>query len=1282
MTLQAMNSTTLDNEPEQVAIIGMAGRFPGARNIDEFWENLRNGIESVTFFAPEESLASGVAPELLKDPAYVGAVGFLEEADSFDASFFGYSPKEAEIMDPQHRIFLECAWTAMENAGYDFENYDGLVGVFGGVAQNTYFIHNVATYRNLIDSGAAYMAMLGSEKDFPATRVSYKLNLKGPSINVQTACSTSGVAVHLACQSLLTGESDIALAGGARVRVPLKAGYVYTEGGIPSPDGHCRAFDEKAQGTLYGSGVGIIVLKRVEDALRDGDHIYALIKGTAINNDGAAKVGFTAPSIHGQAAVIEEALAMAGVDADEIGYIETHGTGTHVGDPIEIAGLTKAFRKTTDRIGFCPIGSVKTNIGHLDAGATVAGIIKTALALQHGLIPPSLHFKRSNPQIDFDNSPFFVNTKLSEWPASNKPRRAGVSSFGLGGTNVHIILEEAPEIEPSGESRPYQLVLLSTKSQSSLETAMSNMAEYIRQSSDLNLADVAFTSQIGRRAFDWRGVLILQNGDKASTELRASPASFEPNVLTSSQPIQERSVAFMFTGQGAQYVNMAHELYEVEPTFRKHVDSCCDLLQSDLGLDLRSVLYPGRGADLEAAAEQLNQTAITQPALFVIEYALAQLWREWGIEPQAMVGHSIGEYVAACLANVFSLEDALSLVVARGRLMQELPGGSMLAVLLSEKEILPFLDETLSLAVLNTPSLCVVAGEEVAIADLESQLSKKEVHCRSLHTSHAFHSKMMEPILDVFFELVKQTKLSPPKIPFLSNVSGTWITSDEAMSPGYWVKHLRQTVCFSDCLQKLSQEPNKVLLEVGPGNTLSTLARQHPDITKEQIVLSSTRHPQESKSDVAFILNTLGQLWLAGIQVDWSGFYAHERRHRLPLPTYPFDRTRHWIDTGKSVRADASRVSVSSELSKRTPFPDQTRSDQKNGNEYEDAPRNAVEQSIASIWQELLGIEQVRIHDNFFDLGGSSLLATRLFGQIAKTFDKKLPLATIFEAPTIEQLAHILDQEVVSITQSSLVKIQDGQSRPPFYCLPGNLGNVFTDLRHMSRHLGLDQPFYGLQDGLGHPSKVEALAAHYIEDIRKAQPEGPYFLGGVCSGGVVAFEMAQQLLRQDQPVALLALVEPASLPLPGARSYFDLATEIWLRFTQHRGDHMRSVSNLGSSERIMYIRLRMKLVANLWALKRYIPQPYPDRIHLFLTKESLTQSPRLGWREFAAGGIEVHEIAGTHRSITGDYAKIEEAHMQVLGESLRTSMDKVLQDDFRSWPVMAQLNGEFGIVEQ
>ncbi|GAA6615700.1 beta-ketoacyl synthase N-terminal-like domain-containing protein [Scytonema sp. NUACC26] len=886
------------SDKDEIALIGMSGRFPDANNIDIFWRNLQNSVESISFFNDEELVSTGVEPALLLDPKYVKAGTVLRDIELFDASFFGFTPREAEITDPQHRIFIECVWEALENAGYDSETYTGQIGIFAGTNVSTYLFSNLYPNHDFIKLADPFQIFIGNDKDHLPTQISYKLNLKGPSVNVQTTCSTSLVAVHLACQSLLNGESDIVLAGGVSIEVPQKTGYLYQEGGINSPDGHCRAFDAQGQGTIFGNGLGVVVLKRLEDAVADGDCIHAVIKASAINNDGSLKVGYTAPSVDGQREVILEALALARVEPETINYIEAHGTGTPLGDPIEITALTQAFRASTNKKGFCAIGSVKTNIGHLNTAAGVTGLIKTVLALKHKQIPPSLYFEKPNPEIDFANSPFYVNTKLSEWKTNGTPRRAGVSSFGIGGTNAHVILEEAPVIEASSSSCPWQLLVLSAKTSTALDTATANLAAHLEQHPDISLADVAYTLQVGRRAFDYRRIMICQDLDDVVKSLHSQDPQ---RIFSHHRKPGHCPVIFMFSGQGSQYANMGRELYEVEPTFKKHIDTCTEILQPYLGLDIRSLLYP-REEDTETASKQLQQTALTQSALFVTEYALAQLFMSWGVRPEAMIGHSIGEYVAATIAGVFSLEDALKIVAKRGQLMQQVPTGSMLAIRLPEKDVQLLLDtqtlykKSLQIAVVNSLTSCVVSGTNEAVAALEKQLSSQEVECRLLHTSHAFHSQMMEPLLSAFIEAVKTVKLNPPSIGFISNVTGSWISQEQATNPDYWCQHLRQTVRFSDGISQLIQQFEGVFLEVAPGRTLSTLTTQHLEKKAKQQVLTSLRHVKEKQSDVSFLLQTLGQLWLFGVEIDWSGFYTHERRHRLPLPTYPFERQRYWIN--------------------------------------------------------------------------------------------------------------------------------------------------------------------------------------------------------------------------------------------------------------------------------------------------------------------------------------------------------------------------------------------------
>ena len=874
---------------EAIAIIGMAGRFPGAKNVDELWRNLCAGVESVTTFSDEELAAAGVDASIFNRPEYVRTRPLLADKDLFDASFFGFNPREAEMMDPQHRLFLECASDALENAAYDPDRYRGKIGVYAGANLSPYVFNALMSLNGLDSMGALQQLAIGNGLGTLATRASYKLNLKGPGVSVQTACSTSLAAVHVARQSLLNRECDIALAGGVSIINFKNEGYLYEEGGVLSRDGHCRAFDAKAQGTIVGDGVALVVLKRLSEAISDGDTIHAVLLGSAMNNDGSAKMGFTAPSIDGQAEVIRAAQADAGVTADTITYVEAHGTGTLLGDPIEVQALTNAFRATTDKKAFCGLGSIKTNIGHLDTAAGVAGLIKATLALKHKRIPPSLNFEAPNPQIDFANSPFYVNNTLAEWQRNGHPRRAGISSFGFGGTNVHVVLEEPPETHTDTEAnRPWNLVVLSAQTEQALATLSSNLKSHLEENVDLDASDVAYTFQTGRKTFNERAAVVC-------SDLQDCVQAFESHrVLRGTVTDDHPYVVFMFPGQGAQHVNMAAELYRTKGTFKEVVDQCCDYLQPKLGFDLRTLIFP----DADHAAEatlKLNQTSATQPALFVIEYALARLWMEWGIQPQAMIGHSIGEYVAACLAKVFSLEDALTLVAARGRLIDELPGGAMLAIPLSAAEAAAYLDDGLSLAASNSPTLSVVSGPVEAIDRVEKELSEQNVICHRLRTSHAFHSSMVEPVLDRFADLVAQANPQPPRTPIISNLTGDWMEPSDATDPRYWAKHLRHTVQFARGLQTLSQQRNIVLVEVGPGQNLSGLAAGQMN-RESCLVVSSLPHPRKPRPESAAMLEALGRLWIHGVDVDWQAFNSHRRCKRVPLPTYPFERRRYWIE--------------------------------------------------------------------------------------------------------------------------------------------------------------------------------------------------------------------------------------------------------------------------------------------------------------------------------------------------------------------------------------------------
>ena len=891
-----------------IAVVGMAGRFPGARNLNEFWRNLRDGVESIDVLSDENLIAAGATATELANPDYVKASAILDDIDRFDASFFGLSPRDAAIMDPQHRLFLECAWEALENAGWSADEFAGRIGVYAGSGMNAYLIHNLLTNAELVaNAGLFLLKQTGNDKDVLATRVSYQLNLTGPSLSVQTACSTSLVAIHLACQGLLNHECDMAMAGGVTIEIPHGLGYVYREGEILSRDGHCRSFDEGSSGTIFGSGLGIVVLRRLEDAIRDGDFIHATILGTAINNDGARKVSYLAPSVAGQAEAIEEALAVADVTAESISYVETHGTGTIVGDPIEIAALTRAFRASSKRNGFCAIGSLKTNVGHLDAAAGVAGFIKTVLALEHRQLPASLNFSKPNPLIDFERSPFYVNTRLREWDSDDKPRRAGVTSLGIGGTNAHAILEEAPTAAPSGPSRPWQVLSLSAKSPTALDSMARDLADHLEENS-AKLADVAFTSHLGRKAFRYRRAIVCADPADAADALRRGDSK---RVVFNSAPDTEPPIIFLCTGQGSQYVSMARGLYESEPVFRSTVDFCAEYLEQFIGADLRTILFPSETAT-NAAGELLNQTRFTQPALFVVEYAMAKLWSSWGVEPVAMIGHSVGEFAAACIAGVFSLEAGLQIIAERGRLIQSMPTGSMTAVPMTERQIIPLLNGKLSLASINSDEQCVVSGPDGAVTELEKSLADMGMEYRRLRVSHAFHSSMMDPILREFSDFVRKFNLAPPRIPYISSATGSWITDAEAIDPAYWAGQLRQTVRFAEGIEQALETSGAILLEIGPGNTLGALCEQNARFSESHKVISSLRTRNDEIGDAEFITGALAQVWVAGKKIDWKGFHAHERRQRLPLPTYPFERERFWIEPGRRVESTA----VSSETAK------------------------------------------------------------------------------------------------------------------------------------------------------------------------------------------------------------------------------------------------------------------------------------------------------------------------------------------------------------------------------
>jgi acyl transferase domain-containing protein len=868
---------------ERIAVIGMAGRFPGADTLEAFWSLLDEGATGLRRVDAEELAAAGVSDAEAADPDYVPIWGGFTDADGFDAAFFGYSPREAELLDPQQRVFLETAWSALEHAGYDGRD-DGLIGVYAGGALNGYLTHLYANpaLRDTVDP--LQVAMSHVNGLIPA-RVSYHLGLTGPSCGVQTTCSTSLVAVHTAARSLLAGECDMALAGGVAIGQARPAGYRYQPEGIGAPDGICRPFDAQAQGTVFTNGAGVVVLKRLSEALAAGDTIHGVILGSAVNNDGSAKVSLTAPSVAGQAAVIEAALADAGIEPSSIDHVEAHGTATALGDPIEIAALNRVYGPSfAAGEGSCALGSVKGNIGHMDAAAGIAGLIKTLLALKHGRLPAIANFTQPNPGCDFAGGPFRPLSAPQDWPArEDRPRRAAISSFGMGGTNAHLIVEEAPSpVAITVDPGIPHLLPLSARSPAALQRASDALAQAL---SDVAppLADVAHTLQVGRRAMPERKVVVVRTHEEA----RAGLVLGDREIAETGQPLAtEPSLAFLFSGQGTQHVGMARALYEGEPAFRTAFDACLAAMPD--GPDIAAFVYA-----TDADPSKLNRTEITQPALFVVEYALAKFWMDRGLRPTAFLGHSIGEYVAACLAGVFSLEDALRIVCARGRLMQACGAGAMLSVMLSEEEVLAALPDGVELAAVNAPKSCVVAGPTDAIHALMEQYERSGVSCRLLRTSHAFHTSMMEPALEAFAEVLSATTLHPPSIAIVSNVSGDWLTNDEATSVQYWVEHLRRTVRFGPGVARLMALPSPLLLEIGPGTTLTQLARQQK--VENSLLLTSLPDAASGKDARSHTLMTFGRLWIAGLDVDWTSLRHDAPGRRVPLPTYPFERKSYWI---------------------------------------------------------------------------------------------------------------------------------------------------------------------------------------------------------------------------------------------------------------------------------------------------------------------------------------------------------------------------------------------------
>lgn len=1014
------------SDSDDIAIIGMAGKFPKADDLDTFWENIKAGVEAIQDL-PENNI---------NDANYINRAGVLSDIESFDARFFNFTPRNAALMDPQHRLFLETAWQALENAGYASADSENTIGVFAGASMNTYLLNNLYPHKQLFQQNQNdyYQVFIQNDKDFLPTRISYTFNLKGPSVSVQTACSTSLVAVHQAVQSLRKGECNIALAGASSVRAPHKMGYWHQEGMIFSPDGHCKAFDADAQGTVPSNGVGLVVLKSLSKAVEDRDHIYAVIKGSAINNDGDQKVGFTAPSVEGQAKVIAQAQADAGVSASEISYIESHGTGTPLGDPIEIKALKTVFAKSQLPNNSCAIGSVKSNIGHTDTVSGLAGMVKTALSLQNRVLPPSLHVSTPNPKLGLGNSPFFINTNLRDWEIpTGKKRYAGISSFGIGGTNAHIILGEAPQTQTSSKSRPLQLLTLSAKTGSSLQLFQQKLRAFIEAQEEINLADLAYSLNIGRKAFNHKAYLPFTNRKELLAQLTQQ--------LPSANHKEEAQIAWLFTGQGSQRIDMGWPLYQQEPVFQQVVDQCASTVNALIQEDIRLIMFPSFGLkagktldeqQIQQAKIKLNQTEFTQPAIFIFEYALAKLWESWGVKAAVMTGHSIGEYTAACLAGVFSLEDALRIVVMRGKLVQSTNRGSMVSLNLPEHEVQTLLNDQLSLAAINAAQRCVVSGSTEAIRTFIKELESKSIDFRLLHVSHAFHSYTLDGILETFKQELEQVTLHAPNQAYISGLTGTWITDEEAQSADYWVQQLRQTVRFANVLDTLSEIPNLALLEIGPARVLTALSRTHATAFKQKPSIISSDGKWDEANAYRNLLSAAGQLWKLGVAINWKSYYQFEERNRIPLPTYAFERQRFWIEAPETSTQSSSESSdlFASLGATQIDSDDKTDTSRAYLSSTYIAPKTQIEKQLVGVFQELLGFSKIGIEDNFFELGGDSLIATQVANRLKSILGFDYPLKDFLLNPTIASIS-LYQQTTQHQEPSTSISIIDRASQLP-----------------------------------------------------------------------------------------------------------------------------------------------------------------------------------------------------------------------------------------------------------
>lgn len=1229
----------MDSNNDGIAVIGIAGRFPGAKNIDEFWSNLISGKETITYFSEEELI--NLLPdqaEKIKDVNYIRARGIIDDIDKFDAEFFGYTPMDARTMDPQHRIWLETAWNALENAGCDPARYKGSMGVFVGSLYNTYLLNHVIRSQESLEKYLqiydvdSFNIMINNDGGYLPTKTAYKLNLKGPAINVQTACSTSLVAISQACQSLFSFESDACIAGGVSLFVPQELGYSYHIGAITSPDGHCRPFDIDSNGTVPSNGVGAVVLKRLEDAIADNDHIYAVIKGWGINNDGNKKVSYMAPSVDGQAEVIMMAQDIADVHPEDISYIETHGTATPLGDPIEIAALTKAFQNKTNKKQFCAIGSVKSNMGHLDAAAGVTGFIKTVLAAYHRQIPPTINFKSPNSKIDFTKTPFYVLDKLKTWD-DEKPLIMGVSSFGIGGTNTHIIIQEHErKINAYKEPDRPQLLLLSAKSEAALNRRKDDLLKFCSTNNDFALQDIAYTLQIGRNNMPYKSFGVFDKKEALKTNKAID------ELIDSFSKDESRSLAYMFPGQGAQYLNMGKNLYETEPICRKIFDECFSIFKSETGVNLKDILFvTNENADLDKI---LSRTEFTQPSLFIVEYVVAKYLEVFGIKPEVLIGHSIGEYAAACLSGVFKLEDAMKIVIRRGQLMQKMPEGKMMVVKSDKTNLNSIKNNLFEIAAVNAPGYCTISFKIEDAEIVTKILSENSIDSIQLNTSHAFHSSAFDPILDEFAYYVDQFTLSSPKIPFISCLTGNFVDQELVNKGRYWANQLRNTVLFDDGIHAIVDSGNFILLEVGPNTHLTSLAKRITTEGKVKCPIISTLGKPENSNEQVKIMHSFGQLWSKGIDPEFELLHQPYLPNKIVLPAYPFEPKSHWIEKTAFVGSSStSGENLQSQISHKD----------LNGKSEQTIKQSDKKLSTIDVLKQMLcdlsGIEPIEVKPTitFTYLGLESLFLAQYAQAIEKKFKVSIKFRQLIqEFPNLELLANYINQNIQpqiienKITQVSKIKqggnlviMKPDGKKLPFIMVFGDICNTY-----LPKRVSVDHPYWGFMHSGSDGEKIEfnsieEMAKSYVDELVAYKPEGPYFLGGYSFGGIVAFEMAIQMKKRGLDIPLLVMVDSLN-PLKWEK-HISLEGAVYVIKTIYKKTvynfARKSRESMPLDYRNAYI---MGVYTNLW--KKYKPTKFEGNVTLFKSSENRSRFQYLGWDEHS-DSVDLIELKGDHMQI-------------------------------------------------